>query len=349
MDTGSPADNGGGAGSAGGGQRAALVPALAAAFASVVLLRTGFLSFLFLVPLGFAAACSPALGWRAGIAAAILNTALSLGLSLFFRSQPGPDIVCFTVLSLGFTWIMAGHGGGAAIPRVRGAYRFIAASVAGALAFLGIAWFSRGDNGFAGLVRAQAEALSSALLAASEADAARRSLVERLATPERIMASITAIALRGGALAAACMLFFISRQISLALAALFRKQGGGAGKLAAFHAPAHTIWALSLCLAAVLAARRAALVIPEIAAWNALVICVVLFLAQGGGIVLYALARRPLPPLSRFLCTMLMAVALCSPGLNMFVLGALVLLGIAENWLPLRRPEQNGSAPTPGL
>jgi hypothetical protein len=347
VDTGSPAPNGG---SFGGSQRTPLVPALAAALVSVVLLRAGFLSFLFLVPLGVTAAWSPALGWLSGISAAVLNTALSLGLSLVFRSGPGPDIGYGAVLSLGFTWIMAGQGGETGFPRVRAVYRFIAASLAGAAVFLGIAWFFRGDDGFSGLIRAQAQALSSAYSAASEADAVRHSLAEQLLTPEKLLETITAIALRGGALAAACMLFFISRQISLALAGLFRKQGGGEqGKLAAFHAPANTIWALSLCLAAVLVTRRAGLEIPEIAAWNALLICVILFLAQGGGIVLYALARRPLAPAPRFLCTALMVVALCSPGLNMFVLGALVLLGIAENWLPLRRPEQNGSAPTPGL
>lgn len=75
-------------------------------------MRTGFLSFLFLVPLGFSvAAYNPAAAWFAFVLAAILNGALSLGFSLYYHTGAvgfGLDTLYFTVLALGFTWIMAG-------------------------------------------------------------------------------------------------------------------------------------------------------------------------------------------------------------------------------------------------
>jgi hypothetical protein len=37
-----------------------------------------------------------------------------------------------------------------------------------------------------------------------------------------------------------------------------------------------------------------------------------------------------------------------SPMINVFALGLLVFLGIAENWLPLRA-EKSGTSPTPGV
>jgi hypothetical protein len=74
-----------------------------------------------------------------------------------------------------------------------------------------------------------------------------------------------------------------------------------------------------------------------------------LFLAQGGGIVLFALNRRALPPVMRFFLNLLILVLIFSPGVNAFVLGGLVLLGIAENWVPFRAPKPDGSSSTPGI
>jgi hypothetical protein len=305
-------------------------------------MRSGFLSFCFLVPVGYAAVVrGAAAAWLAAVAAALLNIVVSLGLAVLYRggvSGAGLDILYFTVMVLGGAWFMAGGG-------IRAAYRGIIAAAAGAAVFVLIGFVMRKEPGFAGILRSQAEKISAMYIEASGADAARRSALERLLTPEQILETVAVIVLNGGALVSAFFMLFVNRQVAVVIARLFRRRRT-AGVLAAFHAPSGAIWALSVSLAAIPLSRIAGLRIPEILAWNVLAACAMLFLAQGAGIVLYALALRPLP---RLLCGVLVVVAVFSPGINMIVLGGLVLLGIAEIWLPLRRPRHNGPASTPGL
>jgi len=61
--------------------------------------------------------------------------------------------------------------------------------------------------------------------------------------------------------------------------------------------------------------------------------------------VLFNLARRPLPTPARLLCVVVFICVLFSPGINALALIMLILLGIAENWLPLRVRKQE----TPGI
>jgi hypothetical protein len=193
------------------------------------------------------------------------------------------------------------------------------------------------------------------------------------------MEFIQSVSLRGGAAASCMLLFFVNHQFALTgagivwrrrLAAAARRQEGypsgdepagalpgeprrrldtfrsGAG-LRNFHLSGSVIWILSFSILAVVLTEIAGLSIPGIAAWNVLVICGLMYLAQGAGIVLFFLARRG--PLMRLAMNILIVVMIFSPGINAFALGLLVLLGIAENWLPLRAPKTDGSAPTPGL
>ncbi|MDR1419194.1 MAG: hypothetical protein LBI86_02350 [Treponema sp.] len=46
---------------------------------------------------------------------------------------------------------------------------------------------------------------------------------------------------------------------------------------------------------------------------------------------------------------MALAAVILSPGINAFALALLALLGIAENWAPLRASGKSGSSPTPGM
>jgi hypothetical protein len=50
----------------------------------------------------------------------------------------------------------------------------------------------------------------------------------------------------------------------------------------------------------------------------------------------------------RLLGNFLIILVIFSPGINALALAALVLLGIAENWLPLRALKTDGPASTPG-
>ena len=323
------------------GVRVTLVPVLICAGACVVLMRTGFFSLFFLVPLGFCAvACGSPAAWFCLVISALGNAILSAGFSLRYGgglAGAGPEVLYFTVLALGFTWIMAGNPReDAGIPRIRTVFRLAAAAVAGALMFLGIAYAGSGDGSLSAFARSQAETLSSAYIASSGADAAQQAFLERLLSPDRIMELLWAVSLRGGVLISAFFLFFFSRQAAFVLNRLFRRRGNSGRDLINFYVPRGTIWVFSLCLPVILICRMIPLEIIEIAVWNLLVVCAMMFLAQGGGIVLFTFTRRSMPVIVRLFCGLLLVLAVFSPVINLLAAGALVLTGIAENWLPLR-------------
>lgn len=314
------------------------------------------MSFFFLVPLGYGAVVYTIQTARKVLAGALgLNIMLSLGFSLFLKSPLGGQLLLvlyYTVMALAFFWIMAPPERGFSFLRVRTAFRFIGASLAGALVFLLTAYVFFRSPEFSALFRSQAEAFSSLFIASAGADAARRSFLEQYLTPEWIMEVMKLAALRGGAVVSCLILFFISRQAALFLAWIIRRVrpgGPSSGSLRGFHVPPPTIWVLSLSLGLILVSRLLGVVPLETIAWNVLTLCVMLFLAQGGGIVLFALSRRAMPPLMRFFLNLLILALFFSPGINAFVLGALVLLGIAENWVPFRAPKPDGSSSTPGI
>ena len=66
---------------------------------------------------------------------------------------------------------------------------------------------------------------------------------------------------------------------------------------------------------------------------NVFIICVIIFLAQGGGILTYWMSLRT--NVLRLIISVLMIVVLFSP-LNSFAVAALILLGIIDNWRPFR-------------
>ena len=318
---------------------ALLVPALICAVACIVLMRTGFLAFFFLVPLGFcSAAFGPVAAWCGFVIAALGNALVSAGFSL----QSGVGLIpaawgaaYFAVLALGFTWMMAGNPR-QSVPRIRTMFRFFAAVAAAALTFLVMALALGREEGFTALLHSYVEGITSLYLAAPGIDAAQQTFLERALTPDRVIEALSSIALRGGMLASLSFLLFFSRQVSLLLARLLRRQRETTADLIGFHAPRRAIWALTLCLLAIVAFRATSFEIGEIAAWNVLIVCAIMYLAQGGGIVLFTLARRSMPPFVRLGGGIVLIFLALNPGLYMVALGSLVLLGIAENWLPLR-------------
>ena len=322
--------------------RELLVPAAICAAACVFLMRMGLLSLFFLVPLGFsAAAYGAAVAWLALALAAlghgIWSAAASLGSGLGLAGL-GMDMLHFAVLAAGFTWVMAGNPAGPALPRIRTFFRFAAASSAAALMLVGMTvWMGRG--GFGELARGIEPLFSAFIAAAAGGDAVRQSVLEHSLAPEQVIEMAVALFLRGGALLSAAFLLFFSRQMSFLLARLFRKGAAGGGDLTGFFAPKKTIWLFSLSLPFVLLGRALGMQAVEIAAWNLLVMGGLAFFAQGGGVALFCLARRPLP--LRILFVALFVAAALRPGLNLFALGALLVLGIAENWLQMRAAKRD--------
>jgi len=253
------------------------------------------------------------------------------------------DALYFTVLALGFTWIMAGNppknNPEPQLPQIRTVFRFTAAAVLGAVMIITMVLTAVRSGNFLNFLSSQSEGIISAFIrpAAGGADVTRQSLMENSFTPENIKQTISSVALRGGALVSVFFIFFLSRQTAIVLARLFKRgRANEGGNLTDFYVPRNILWLFSVSLPVVLICRVVSVKILEIAAWNLLVICVIMYLAQGAGIVLFALSRRPIPGMLKLAFGGLLIFAVFSPVINVFVLGALILLGIAENWLPLR-------------
>jgi hypothetical protein len=322
----------------------AWLPALIGAAVSVGLSRNGFVGFLFLLPLGIVAYChNPKTAWCAAAFTALGNVLFSLATGRFQAGLPWADMLYLTVVIAAFAWITSPPGG--AFLRMSTAYRILAGAVVTSLVLALTLYSARDDQGMRSLFRSQAEMLASLYAGASGADEVRRSLTEHYVTADTIMEIIRAAALRGGMVASCVALFAASRQLSLVAAALIRRKRPE-GSLAFFHVRPECIWALSLSLLAIVAGLNFGLAPLEIAGWNILVLCVILYLAQGGGIAIFFLAR--LPPGMRFPLNLGILVLILSPGINAAFMGALILLGVAENWAPFRAPKPNGPPPTPG-
>jgi hypothetical protein len=317
------------------------------AAASLGLARSSLWGFLFLLPLGLVAYCSaPKTAWFAAAVSVLGNALACLAAGRFQpRQAPWADMLYLTVAIVAFTWITSPPERGGAFLRMPTAYRLAAGAAATSLA-LALALYSlRDDQGLRSLFRSQAEFLASLYAGAAGADEVRRSLAEHYLTPDAILEILRSAALRGGVMASCVALFAASRQASLVAAALIRRKRP-AGSLASFHVRSECVWALSFSLLAIVAGLYFEIAPLEIAGWNILVLCAILYLAQGGGIAIFFLAR--LPRGMRLALSLGVVALLLSPGINAAFLGALILLGFAENWAPLRAQKSNGPPPTPG-
>jgi hypothetical protein len=172
--------------------------------------------------------------------------------------------------------------------------------------------------------------------------------LEQYLTPDFIRETLIFSALRGGVLASCMAFFFINRQLAVVLMWIFRRIRKG-GTMADFHVPHGFIWALSFSLLAILIGKKWNISPLEIVAWNGVVVCGILYLAQGGGIAAYFITRAALSPFMRLGLNFLLLLLIFSPGINAVLLGGLILLGIAENWAPFREPKIKGPSSTPGV
>ena len=289
---------------------------------SMIFMKTGILSFLFLVPLGYAILVSGSL-WITFLTAAAANIVLSLFLHTHTadNSSLWMDIFYFTTILLMFCWIMGGRN-------LRTAYRFLIASAAGAAAFIILIMSNRNDSSFYMVLNEMSELLASVFLSSSANDAA----VQQAFTPEKVLEMIRSISLRGGAMVSMIFIFFLNRQITLTAMWLVKKQRYKRS-LTKFFAPPVTIWVLSGALAAVLLSSVFRIELLEILSWNVLTVCAILFTAQGAGIVLHLFTR--FTPVTRIIVSVLVMVLILSPA-SVIAIAAVLLLGISETWLPIR-------------
>ena len=171
-------------------------------------------------------------------------------------------------------------------------------------------------------------------------------------TAEDFLNLMKALMLRGGSLISCVFIFLFCRQVSLILANLNvgRRVGGTnppqANSFIAFKVIPELIWFFSFSLFLIVLTKVFSFEIPEIILWNILLLCAMLYLAQGLGIFQFFLTRPSIPHFVRFFLVILFVVLIFSPVINAILFGGLVLLGIVENWVPMRA-KQNGPPSTP--
>jgi len=318
-------------------KKSSLVIIIVCAFLSVIFSKVSFLSLFFLAPVGYAVLVCNSL-WLPLLSAVAANAGCLIIIRFF--SQGGSviiplELLYFTSLFAGFSWFM-GEG------NLRTVYRFVLASAAGTVIFL--IYINSSGSAFYASVNELSEMLTSILINSADVDPARRSLLQQMITPERALEAVNYFLFRGGALAGISFVFFLNRKVSINIVSIIKRQKKDRG-LAAFFAPSFTIWILTGALAVILLTRMFRVQILEIMAWNVFVICAIIFFAQGAGIVLHFLARRTY--IFRLISVVLAVVVAFSPGINILAALAVLLLGIAENWLPFRESKE-GQSSTPG-
>jgi len=337
------------------------LPAIIGAGISLIMLKTGFFSLFFLVPIGFVAyRCNYRAAWLAFLLAFFVNAVIT-GLYAAANAIPfdvaGLDVLYYSAIILIFICIIA------APPslqiRIPLPVRLVAGSCLGSLLFNIILFRYMDSQALLEYISYFVNSLISAYQS-TKIDVVQNALLETL-TPEFVMQTIMAFMVRGGSLVSCVLLFFVCCQLSQILARLsFRLFGkniqentsgeamlNGNSPLALFHVNPMVIWFFSSSLFLVVITRAAKLEIPEIILWNVLVICSILYLAQGLGIMQFFIIRPSFSPFLRVLLVIAFVFLLFSPFINAFLLGALALLGIAENWLPLRVSKQSGPPSTP--
>ena len=305
--------------------------ALIAAAASVACYRTGYVVFLFLLPLGLCAFFGGAkTAWAAGILAASLNWIVSLWFYIYRGEEPGLlrwiDLY-YSATVLVFTWINVPLGRFWVLKEIP--YRMVAGAAFCTLLFSPLFLFMIRDPELYHLMARRFESLGS--------------LTSSGPTAEELLSISVYFALRGGIFFSCLVFWWINRQFALLLTRLFMAakkggQAGQAGTLMTFRAPFFLVWVISFSLGAILLGRTGAIEILEIGGWNILVLSATLFLVQGGAVALFFLAR--LPPLLRIFVNMGILILFFRPEIGAVILGVLVLLGIAEHWVPFRAPKQ---------
>ena len=327
-------------------ERKTLAPAIIGAGICLVLHRAGILSLFYLVPLGFLTfRFGSKTAWTALFFAVLANLLLSM---LILGVQGLPiwhgitDLVFFTVMAVIFIWILSPPP--SLLFNLGGSLRMILGSSMGALFFVFLYLRLMTSQAFLDQITSITGVLIS-LQSSGGADVVENALIESI-NIEFIIETMKSIMLRGGALITCILIFFGSRQAGLVIARLSRRERG-TPVFIRFRVLPVFIWVLSVSLLLLVLTKVAGLETPEIILWNVLILCVMMYLAQGFGILQFLLARPSISPFFRLLLLAGFFILLFSPVLNTILFAGIVLLGIAENWVPFRIPKTNGSPSTP--
>ena len=305
--------------------------AIVCAAASVASLKTGYFIFLFLLPMALAAFLGEA---KTAWAAAVLAVTINIIVLVYFYMYLGADPVLlkwnalyYSVMVLVFTWINAPLG---KIPLLREIpFRMAIGAVLCIVIFLPFFAVMIYNNEVQSVIARQIEDIGALSLNAEASGL----------TPEELISGMAYMVIRGGIPLSCLVFWWINRQFGLLISRVIRRgQAVPSERLPGFRVPFFMVWVLSASLGLILLGRVGNIDVLDIAGWNILVLSATLFLVQGGAIMMHFLMR--FPPLPRLLINIGIVILLFRPGVNAVILCLLVLLGIAENWVPFRAPKQ---------
>ena len=115
-------------------------------------------------------------------------------------------------------------------------------------------------------------------------------------------------------------------------------------KLSRFRLEAVWLWPLIASGALVLADLFFGISVLAYAAWNVGLVLLFIFGLQGMAIVLFLFEKYRVPRLLWFLLIVGLVILAASPGAGVFIVLAIPVLGISENWIRYRIPAE--AAPT---
>ncbi len=315
--------------------RSTVLPLFIGAVVCAGLAWSVYLGPLFLIPIGV-------LAFRYPLRVSILGGLLATVLSIFIYSAPGfgfwPYTFYFGSSIAILIWTIR-------FSRLRLSYRLLIASFLGTLALGPVTWSLLNDSAVMEVFKQQIQAVISMYEQASSADVVQRSIIEKQMTAQGILKSIEFFGFRGVALGFHLVFFFFSYQVSQ----FFSRSAQRRISFIRFHVVPEAIWVLSVSLVFILAGTAFSVPVMEILGWNTATLVLFLYMAQGIGVFQFRTLRFYRFPLGRFIMNFITLMILFSPGINAIALGSLVILGIVENWVPLRVLKSNGPSSTPGV
>ena len=352
--------------------RSILPPVIAGGF-TILFARLVFFVPFFLVPMGFFVrsgqkttrqiVIATSLGILGNALVGLISGSLTEMTSGLYYGIVA-DTVYFSILILVFIWAINPAPIVFKGIRIRTAYRLAIASLVASLALLPLVWIARRDEGLVAFITSQAEALVTAAKDAAGADVVQRSLLERDFSADTLT-SLMGMALSRGASLGHMVFLTLSVRIADTILA-FRERARFAKalttgtaelhdmrrlsppSLSGFRNTPYLVWVLIGTLCSVLGSIVLKMEYMEIVSWNLLSVCAFLYLAQGLAIVSFNLARPGVPRMMRPLAAFMTVLLLFRPGINAALIVVLAIIGVAENWLPLRVAGKTEPPPTPG-
>ncbi len=228
----------------------------------------------------------------------------------------------------------------------RASLRLVAASVVSAAVLYPIIMVARRDQGLVDFFNVQAAAIADAFKASAGADVVQQSLMEREITAEAVAGTVS-MAVSRGAVIGHLIFFGVNWRLAQMIASFRRPELRVRHVFSFFRNDHRLVWFLIGSLFAVMATRIIDSSAFAVLAWNGMLLFALLYLVQGMAVVSYNLARPGVPGFVRSLVILAGALVVFRPGINAVVGAVLAVVGVAENWLPLRAPINTEPPSTP--